>query len=231
MTFTPTQDIIKIMNRTWTHEEEEKLCKLYPEVGQKKCAELLNKSQASVRMKVYRMRLTSTRTKLLSDETYKERLIGTEYSALEPYKGLDKKILHIHNKCGYKWLVIPNNLLRGSNCPKCSKKPYSKIAIKWLESISASILHAENGGEQIIAGYKVDGYDPSTNIVYEFHGDVYHGNLDRFDPEDTPHPYNNLTADQLWDATFEKMNNLSKVSNVIYIWENDYLNGKPEYKF
>lgn len=220
------------MNRTWTLDEEEKLSKLYPEVGQKKCAELLNKSQSSVRMKISRMGLVSNRTKLMSDQDYRLRLVGTEYIPLENYKGTDKKILHKHSKCGYEWLVIPNNLLRGSNCPKCSKKPYSKMAIKWLESINANILHAENGGEQIIAGYKVDGYAPDTNTVYEFHGDVYHGNLDRFNPEDTPHPYrNDLTADQLWEATFEKMNNLSKVSNVIYIWENDYLNGRPEYRF
>jgi len=178
------------------------------------------------------MGLVSNRTKLLSDPEYRSRLIGTEYTSLESYKGLGTKILHKHNKCGYEWLVIPNNLLRGSNCPRCSKKPYSKIAIKWLESFKLNILHAENGGEQVIAGYKVDGYDPDTNTVYEFHGDVYHGNLDRFNPDDTPHPYNReLTADQLWEATFNKMNNLSKVSNVIYIWENDYLNGRSEYRF
>lgn len=182
-------------------------------------------------MKAARLGLISNCSKLLTDDQYKERLQGTEYISLEPYQRLDKKILHKHLKCGYEWKVIPNNLLRGTSCPQCSKKPYSKLAIKWLNSINPNILHAENGGEKVIAGYKVDGYDPETNTVYEFHGDVYHGNLDRFLPNDTPHPYNDLTADELWEATFEKMNDISKIANVIYIWENDYLNGRPEYRF
>ncbi len=81
--------------------------------------------------------------------------------------------------------------------------------------------------EKSIEGYRVDGYDPITNTVYEFNGDVFHGNLDIFHEEDTCHPFDKkVTAGELWDNTFNKMLKLSKVSRVIYIWETDYKNGK-----
>lgn len=162
-----------------------------------------------------------------TDETYLQRLNDTGFEVLEPIEGVNQKILHKHTVCGHEWLVRPSDILSGQNCPKCSKRNYSKIAIEWLNSFNnPNILHAENGGEQSIAGYKVDGYDPFTNTVYEFHGDAYHGNLELYNPEDTCHPFDKTTtADQLFDKTAEKMIDLSKLANVIYIWESDYKRG------
>ena len=37
------------------------------------------------------------------------------------------------------------------------------------------IRHALNGGEQKVCGHYVDGYDPETKTVYEFHGCYWHG--------------------------------------------------------
>lgn len=39
------------------------------------------------------------------------------------------------------------------------------------------IQHAGNGGEKFIPeiGTKVDGYDPEANIIYQYHGDYWHG--------------------------------------------------------
>ena len=52
-------------------------------------------------------------------------------------------------------------------------------ALKWLawleHSTGVKIQHAGNGGEVKIRPYKVDGFDPVTNTVYEFYGCVYHG--------------------------------------------------------
>lgn len=114
-------------------------------------------------------------------------------------------------------------------CLKCQvPNRYSRLAIEWLRKFeNPNILHAENGGEQMLLGYRVDGYDPNENIVYEFHGDKFHGNLDIFQPDETPNPYSpKATAESLWQNTFDRMNDLSKVAKVIYVWENDYNRGK-----
>lgn len=169
----------------------------------------------------------------LSDEQYTNRLLKTQFRHLSPYLGSDIKILHKHSTCGHEWQVRPHDILKGQNCPKCSKRNYSTVAIDWLNSFNnPNILHAENGGEQSILGFKVDGYDPSTNTVYEFHGDVFHGNLDIFNEDDTCHPFNkDITAGELWSTTFDKMKLLSSVCTVLYIWERDYKNGKTFSRF
>ena len=167
-------------------------------------------------------------TPFSTHEEYLVKLSQTEFEVLERYAGSKVKALHRHINCGHEWYATPNNILRGQGCPACSRKPYSKIAMKWLNSFNnPNILHAENGGEQLVAGFRVDGYDPNTNTVYEFHGDAFHGNLDLYDPEYTCHPFDKtVTADQLWQKTFDKMLVISKQANLIYIWENDFKKGK-----
>ena len=164
---------------------------------------------------------------------YVSKLLDTEFTVLESINGVDKKILHEHIVCGHKWKVRPSDILRGQNCPKCSKNNYSKISIEWIHSFNnPNILHAENGGEQIIAGFKVDGYDPSTNMVYEFHGDAYHGNLDVYSPDEFCHPFDKTkTADSLFQDTFERMNKIAEYSDITYIWENDYKKGLDSVRF
>ena len=95
------------------------------------------------------------------------------------------------------------------------------MALDWIESLNnPNIIHAENGGEYILCGYLVDGFDPTTNTVYEFHGNVWHGNPRIYDPDDRPHPYNNLSAETLFTKTEEKTNKLVSFGyNVIEMWE------------
>lgn len=168
-----------------------------------------------------------------TNESYALKLIHTQFEALEDIKGVEAKILHRHKVCGNEWLVRPKDILRGQNCPKCSKNNYSKISIEWLNSLhNSNILHAENGGEQIISGFKVDGYDPTTNTVYEFHGDAFHGNLDVYPPDYTCHPFDkSITADELFQKTFDKMDKISKVANLVYIWESDFKKGLEYVRF
>lgn len=100
------------------------------------------------------------------------------------------KALHV-------WLTRPIDVLLGGGCPHCVNKGYSRKAIRWLTEISPSIRHAENGGEFLIPGtsFYADGYDSTTNTIYEFYGDVYHGNPTVFCDTDHCHPYDKrLTA-------------------------------------
>lgn len=112
------------------------------------------------------------------------------------------------------------------------KRGYSRKAIGWLMSISKNediqIQHAENGGEvRVELGngkyYLLDGYCKETNTVYEFHGDVFHGNPKLFNAEDKCHPYNDMTAGELLDYTLKKEDDLRKMGfNVVSIWESEW---------
>ena len=77
-----------------------------------------------------------------------------------------------------------NDIFRMKSMQNSSKKA-SLSAIEWLEYQSGSnewgvnIKHALNFGEQIVAGYHVDGYailpdDPPYTIAFEFLGCRYH---------------------------------------------------------
>lgn len=52
---------------------------------------------------------------------------------------------------------------------------YSKKSIAWIESLqNPNIVHAMKGGGEVkICGAKVDGYDPTTPTVYQYHGCFY----------------------------------------------------------
>lgn len=86
------------------------------------------------------------------------------------------------------------------------------------------IQHAENGGEYRIPGtrYFVDGFCEETNTIYEFYGDVYHGNP-LFNPNAKCHPYNKgITAKTLFQRTMEREQKIRELGyNIIVKWEND----------
>lgn len=72
--------------------------------------------------------------------------------------------------------------------------------------------------------YLVDGFCRDTNTVYEFQGDVFHGNPEKFRAGDKCHPFNkNITAGQLLKRTQKKVDTLKeKGYAVITIWESDW---------
>ena len=116
---------------------------------------------------------------------------------------------------------------------KSSRGGYSQMALDWLRSIALSegisIQHAESGGELRVrhskGHYLVDGYCAETNTVYEFHGDIWHGNPACFSPDECPHPFRpEITAKHLHEATIAKEDFLRQHFNVITIWETDWLN-------
>lgn len=122
-----------------------------------------------------------------------------------------------------------NSHVKGSGCPKCGNNNYSKVAIRWLEKIAKKeqidIQHAENDGEYIIPDtkYKVDGYCKTTNTVYEFYGDKWHGNLNIYEPEKKCHPFNNKSAGELNNETVYREEVIRRKGyNIVTIWESSY---------
>jgi hypothetical protein len=126
--------------------------------------------------------------------------------------------------------ITLNAIDRGSWCEKCSPYGYSKIAIKWLNTIMSRdnifIQHAENEGEYFIKtkNFKasVDGYCPATNSVYEFHGDFWHGNPNVYNPEDI-NSITKTTYGDLYNKTIDREKNIKALGyNLVSIWEKDY---------
>lgn len=76
------------------------------------------------------------------------KLVGNEYTFLEPYKGVDIKIKVKHNLCGNIYEVTPDNFLRGRRCPyemtgyrkQMTEKINKKLAIKHLQ-----LVHSYSG--------------------------------------------------------------------------------------
>jgi hypothetical protein len=55
----------------------------------------------------------------------------------------------------------------------------SKSETKWLDSLTVPVRQYWLRDVE----YSVDGFDPSTNTVYLYHGKFWHGCPDTFDPE------------------------------------------------
>ena len=117
--------------------------------------------------------------------------------------------------------------LHGSGCYLCNPTGHSKIQIKWLDFISSynhiKIQHAENGGEFIIPNtkFKTDGYCQETNTVYEFHGDLWHGNPTLFNQEDTI--FFGKTYGELYQKTIEREKQIRDIGyNLVVIWESEW---------
>jgi hypothetical protein len=130
-------------------------------------------------------------------------------------------------KNGHECKPRPNMVQQGRDgiCKKCSNTGYSKICIKWLNSISNDIQHAENGQEFKIPNtkYKVDGYNVKTNTVYEFHGCYWHGCPLCFSPVETNKTNKKLFID-LYNKTLKRSLDIKHNGyNLVEIWECNFM--------
>ena len=110
-----------------------------------------------------------------------------------------------------------------------SAKPHSNVALEWLNWVQHSegkrILHAGNQEEyQVSMGANktyVDGFDPSTNTIYEFNGCFFHGCFTCFDNRDQTHPkLNHKTMAEVYHSTMQRIAHLQYAGyNVVVMWE------------
>lgn len=126
--------------------------------------------------------------------------------------GIFKQLVHVH--------------MKGHGCPKCNVTRMSKKARQWLEflEVSLDIQHFDNDGEYKIpnSNYFADGYCKDKNIVFEFHGDFWHGNPNRFDHNEI-NPMTKTTYGDLYEKTIKKKTFLLQEGyTYIECWESDW---------
>ncbi|CAF1135143.1 unnamed protein product [Brachionus calyciflorus] len=106
-----------------------------------------------------------------------------------------------------------------------------KTSIKcqlWLKYLSEKknirIQHSKNGGEINVGKYRLDGYDKESNILYEFHGCLFHGCQKCFKSETF-----NSFKQELMGTSFEKhskrirkIHRMINGAKLIEIWECDW---------
>lgn len=133
----------------------------------------------------------------------------------------------ICNRCNKVNVITPHSHFHEeigcSLCDRNSNAKVSKVESKWLD-----ILGIQQKNRQVkiyIQGrsmpYTVDGYNPDMKICYEFNGDMWHGNPNRYNLDDQ-HPYGGIYRDY-YTKTVEKRLALEKEGyEVISIWESDF---------
>lgn len=113
-------------------------------------------------------------------------------------------------------------ITQDANCPFCGFVSTSKKEDKWLDLMG---IPTENRRYKINFDnrwIKVDGFDKTTNTVYEFYGDFWHGNPQKFS-RDEINKVCKKSYGELYDKTMEREAFLkSKGFNLVTIWENDF---------
>ena len=143
------------------------------------------------------------------------------------YKNTNTKILITCYKCG-DFEQNPSEHYNGANCPNCINSNYSKQSIVYLNFISKyyniNIQHAENGNEyKILHIGKADGYCEKTNTIYEYHGDFWHGNPKKYNPN-CINKKNGKTFGELYEKTLKREQKIKNMGfNLITIWESDWI--------
>ena len=100
----------------------------------------------------------------------------------------------------------------------------SRKAQLWLRYVATtqniSIQHAKNGGEYVIAPYKLDGYH--NGVGYEFHGCLYHGCQKCFSPR-TYNPVRQETMKATHRQHCERIEYIKqRVPRLVEMWECDW---------
>jgi very-short-patch-repair endonuclease len=138
-----------------------------------------------------------------------------DYS-LSEYKNIRTKVIIICKEHG-NFKQIPKNHLNGQGCPRCGNL-FGIKENKWLDYLGVIERQVK------IGKYIVDGYEPSTNTIYEFNGDFWHGNPQLYDENDI-NKVLNKTFGELYKKTINRERYLIKKGyNIISIWENEFDN-------
>ena len=87
------------MSKKWTNDEIEFLKEWYPNEGATACADVLDRTAASIKYKMQELKIRSNKSKLKTNEQYCSEIPG-DYKVLEQYINTKTKITNIKNNNG-----------------------------------------------------------------------------------------------------------------------------------
>ena len=164
----------------------------------------------------------------LSQEEFLKRakyVHGNKYDySLVQYISGKNKVKIICKKHGIFEQRPENHALSlAQGCPKCGHV-ISVPEIAWLNSLNIPPDKNHRNVSLKACGkwFRVDGFSPETQTIYEFNGDYFHGNPAIFGPNDINKKVKR-TFGELHQRTIEKERILKQAGyNVISIWESDF---------
>jgi G:T-mismatch repair DNA endonuclease (very short patch repair protein) len=149
------------------------------------------------------------------------KIHNNKYNYIEEYKGAHIPIEISCPKHGI-FLQSPNSHLKGRGCPDCQWSNSSKMEKDWLDSLKIDRKYRNVFIKIKGKLYKFDAYVPETNTIYEFYGDFWHGNPNKF--KEGENNKSKTSYSELYKRTIEREDFLKQNGfNLVTIWEDDYL--------
>lgn len=155
------------------------------------------------------------RAKRVHDDRY-------DYS-LTDYINAHTKIEIVCKNHGSFWQFPCDHINNGAGCPKCGKG-FSKKEQFWLQLIGLPDTPDHRQVKISINGtnFRVDGFEPLTNTIFEFFGDLWHGNLNVY-TSDYINKSNKKSMKDLNEITLRRIATFKEAGyNLIYIWERNF---------
>jgi len=109
-----------------------------------------------------------------------------------------------------------------------SQKFFFKI-LEFIEDKENVKFGEHNNEKYFQTGNKTYAIDFFYNRkAIEFNGDKFHANPEIYNDNDTPSPFSNLMAQEIWELDKKKNNEIRKKYKLLVIWEQEYKND-PEF--
>lgn len=148
----------------------------------------------------------------------------------ESYSGISRTIKLLCSKHGWVEMNGGEHLVSRHGCPRCAVNNKSKAEEVWLQAMSVpSTQHTivlENGKRAV-----VDGFDASSNTIYEFLGDFWHGHPSWHTKFNGVNDRNGRTFESLFEETEKRLQLLHNMGyNIVYAWESDTQNDARFYR-
>jgi len=145
-----------------------------------------------------------------------------DYSLVE-YKNAHTKVKLICANHG-PFMITPNNHIYGVRgqggkigCPACSNN-VSYAGQEWLDSFKNPNIEREVVRHINEKKFKFDGFDKTTNTVYEYFGSYWHGNPEKYKSTDI-NQKTKTTFGELYQATLNKISLIESAGyKLIFVW-------------
>ena len=213
---------------TISHNKVKILCPKHGEVWQKPNAHLNGNGCHQCGRELVSKKLRRTKKQFINQAT---KIHGDyfDYTMVE-YINDYLLVLIICPKHGEFTRSPSEHIFLRYGCPSCRMKKASYQNI-WLDEIG---LPDDNDHREVTIHLEdrfiqADGYCSETNTVYEFLGDYWHGNPNKY-PSNIIHPHMKSIGKTYGDLYEEVIAKLQKIQdtgyNLEYIWELDFLSNR-----